>query len=162
MPVKCKMKPSKLISRNGKARTSAGIYLGDGKGFETEVREAHEASRANREMSINKSDPTLPQTPHCLKMQYFLRKNTGITLYTFSAILNHNDVLRAPKIDFNGRRNSVVRKESNMLWTICVILLILWLLGLLTGYTMGGVIHILLVIAIIVVVVRLIQGRRIL
>jgi hypothetical protein len=49
-----------------------------------------------------------------------------------------------------------------MLWTICVILLILWLLGLLTGYTMGGVIHILLVIAIIVVVVRLIQGRRIL
>jgi len=49
-----------------------------------------------------------------------------------------------------------------MLWTICVILLILWLLGLLTGYTMGGVIHILLVIAIIVVVVRLIQGRKIL
>jgi hypothetical protein len=41
-----------------------------------------------------------------------------------------------------------------------VILLILWLLGLLTGYTMGGVIHILLVIAIIVLVVRLIQGRR--
>jgi hypothetical protein len=41
-----------------------------------------------------------------------------------------------------------------------VILLILWLLGLLTGYTMGGVIHILLVIAIIVLVIRLIQGRR--
>ena len=53
-------------------------------------------------------------------------------------------------------------KESNMLWTICVILLILWLLGLLSGYTMGGVIHILLVIAIVVVVVRLIQGRKIL
>jgi len=53
-------------------------------------------------------------------------------------------------------------KKSNMLWTILVILLILWLLGLLTGYTMGGVIHILLVIAIIVLVVRLIQGRKIL
>ena len=49
-----------------------------------------------------------------------------------------------------------------MLWTIFVILLILWLLGLVSGYTMGGVIHILLVIAIIVLVVRLIQGRRLL
>ena len=49
-----------------------------------------------------------------------------------------------------------------MLWTIGVILLVLWLLGLLTGYTMGGVIHILLVIAVIVLVVRLIQGRKIL
>ena len=49
-----------------------------------------------------------------------------------------------------------------MLWTIFVILLVLWLLGLVCGYTMGGVIHILLVIAIIVLVVRLIQGRRVL
>ena len=47
-----------------------------------------------------------------------------------------------------------------MLWTICVILLILWLLGLISGYTMGGVVHILLVIAIVVVLVRVIQGRR--
>ncbi len=48
-----------------------------------------------------------------------------------------------------------------MLWTICVILLILWGLGLVTGYTMGGVLHVLLVIALIVVVVQLIQGRRV-
>lgn len=47
-----------------------------------------------------------------------------------------------------------------MLWTICVILLILWLLGLVTGTTMGGLIHILLVIAIIVVLVRIISGRK--
>jgi hypothetical protein len=47
-----------------------------------------------------------------------------------------------------------------MLWTICVILIILWLLGFISGYTMGGFIHILLVIAIIVVLVRIIQGRR--
>jgi hypothetical protein len=47
-----------------------------------------------------------------------------------------------------------------MLWTICVILLVLWLLGLVSGYTLGGVIHALLVIAVIVVVVQLIQGRR--
>jgi len=47
-----------------------------------------------------------------------------------------------------------------MLWTIAVILVILWLLGFVSSYTMGGFIHILLVIAIIVVVVRVIQGRR--
>ena len=47
-----------------------------------------------------------------------------------------------------------------MLWTIFVILLVLWLLGLVTSYTIGGFIHILLVIAVIVIVIRLIQGRR--
>jgi len=47
-----------------------------------------------------------------------------------------------------------------MLWTIFVIILILWLLGLMSGYTMGGVIHILLVIAIVVVLIQVIQGRR--
>jgi len=52
------------------------------------------------------------------------------------------------------------RKESNMLWTIFVILCILWGLGLMTGYTMGGVIHALLVIAIVVVLIQVIQGRR--
>jgi len=47
-----------------------------------------------------------------------------------------------------------------MLWTIFVILLILWGLGLMTSYTMGGFLHILLVIAIVVVLVQVIQGRR--
>ena len=47
-----------------------------------------------------------------------------------------------------------------MLWTIVVILVILWLLGLVTSYTMGGLIHILLVIAIIVVLYNIISGRR--
>jgi hypothetical protein len=49
-----------------------------------------------------------------------------------------------------------------MLWTICVILIVLWLLGVVTSYTMGGLIHILLVIAIITVLVRVIQGRKVL
>jgi hypothetical protein len=48
-----------------------------------------------------------------------------------------------------------------MLLTIAVILLILWLLGLVSSYTMGGFIHILLVIAIVVVLIRVIQGRKI-
>ena len=49
-----------------------------------------------------------------------------------------------------------------MLWTIAVILLVLWALGLVTSYTIGGYIHILLVVAVIVAVIRLIQGRRVL
>jgi hypothetical protein len=47
-----------------------------------------------------------------------------------------------------------------MLWTIFVILLVLWLLGLVSSYTLGGYIHILLVIAIVVLLIRIIQGRR--
>jgi hypothetical protein len=48
-----------------------------------------------------------------------------------------------------------------MLWTIAVVLMALWLLGLVTAYTMGGLIHVLLVIAVIVVLMRIIQGRKI-
>ncbi len=47
-----------------------------------------------------------------------------------------------------------------MLWTIFVVLLILWLLGLVTSYTLGGMIHLLLVAAVVVLVFQLIQGRR--
>lgn len=47
-----------------------------------------------------------------------------------------------------------------MLYTIAVVLLILWLLGFVSAYTMGGFIHILLVIAVVVILVRIIQGRR--
>jgi Family of unknown function (DUF5670) len=47
-----------------------------------------------------------------------------------------------------------------MLWTIAVILLVLWAVGLVTSYTMGGFIHVLLVIAIVVVLINVIQGRR--
>ena len=46
-----------------------------------------------------------------------------------------------------------------MLWTIAVIMIVLWLLGMVTSYTMGGFVHILLVIAVIVVILSLIQGR---
>lgn len=48
-----------------------------------------------------------------------------------------------------------------MLWTIAVILIVLWALGLVSGYTMGAFIHILLVIAVVLILVRLIQGRRV-
>jgi len=47
-----------------------------------------------------------------------------------------------------------------MLWTIAAILVIMWLLGFVSSYTMGGFIHILLVVAVIIVLVRVIQGRK--
>ena len=50
--------------------------------------------------------------------------------------------------------------ENAMLWTIFVILLVMWLLGLVTSYTMGGFIHILLVVAIAVLLIQVITGRR--
>jgi hypothetical protein len=49
--------------------------------------------------------------------------------------------------------------RNNMLWTIFVILLVLWLLGMVSSYTLGGYIHILLVVALVVVLIRVIQGR---
>ena len=49
-----------------------------------------------------------------------------------------------------------------MLWTIAMILIVLWILGMVSSYTIGGFIHILLVVAIIVVLIRIIQGRKVL
>jgi hypothetical protein len=53
-----------------------------------------------------------------------------------------------------------IAKEIAMLSTLIIVLLVLWLLGVVTSYTLGGLIHILLVIAIIVVLLRVIQGRN--
>jgi hypothetical protein len=50
--------------------------------------------------------------------------------------------------------------KMDLLWTVAIILFILWLLGLVTSYTLGGFVHILLVLAIIVILIRVIQGRR--
>jgi uncharacterized protein (DUF58 family) len=62
--------------------------------------------------------------------------------------------MQKPAVEINNQ------EEDHMLWTIAVILIILWALGLVSSYTMGGFIHILLVIAIIVVLIGVIQGRR--
>lgn len=58
-----------------------------------------------------------------------------------------------------GGRTAVYR-EDFMIWAIAMVLIVLWLLGLVSAYTMGGFIHILLVVAIIMILVRLIEGRR--
>jgi hypothetical protein len=59
-----------------------------------------------------------------------------------------------------GVRNGTERQT--MLWTVAVVLLVLWGLGLVTSYTLGGFIHILLVLAVVTVLIRVIQGRRVL
>jgi hypothetical protein len=63
-------------------------------------------------------------------------------------------------LDFAPSRRRPISPEVLMLWTIFVILLVLWLLGMVSGTTMGGFIHILLIIAIVVVLIRVISGRR--
>lgn len=59
-----------------------------------------------------------------------------------------------------GMKKTIEKGGWKMLWTIFVILMVLWLLGLISGYMIGGFIHVLLVIAIVVVLIRIIQGRR--
>lgn len=71
-----------------------------------------------------------------------------------------NLVLVAPYTYFT-RTEHLTPRYMNMLWTIFIILLVLWALGLASGATLNGFIHILLVIAIVVVLLRVIQGRRI-
>jgi len=67
-----------------------------------------------------------------------------------------------PQLPLEKCGNSTFKKENkHMLWTIFVILLVLWALGLVTAYTMGGLIHVLLVIALVVLAIQLIQGRRV-
>ena len=56
----------------------------------------------------------------------------------------------------------LVYTTAIMLWTIVVILAIMWLLGMVTSYTLGGLLHILLVVALVIAVVNLIRGRRVL
>jgi hypothetical protein len=52
------------------------------------------------------------------------------------------------------------RGNKNMLWTICIILVVLWVLGMATAYTAGGLLHLLLLVALIVMLFRIVQGRR--
>jgi hypothetical protein len=65
----------------------------------------------------------------------------------------------------DGEQNKEARNEFSeeeaMVWTIFVILLLLWMLGLVTSYTLGGFIHILLVLAVVILAINLIQGRRV-
>jgi hypothetical protein len=56
--------------------------------------------------------------------------------------------------------HNLEERKMDLLWTLAVILVILWLLGMVSSYTLGGFVHILLVLAIVVVLIRVIQGRR--
>jgi hypothetical protein len=69
-------------------------------------------------------------------------------------------LLHAPVGERNSRGSSRARWRTDMLWTIFVILVVMWLLGMVSSYTLGGFIHVLLLLAIAVVLINIIQGRR--
>jgi hypothetical protein len=71
------------------------------------------------------------------------------------------DNAAVPILVLTAHRTPATEEEKIMLYTIAVILIVLWLLGLVTSYTVGGFIHILLVVAVIMILVRLISGRGI-
>ena len=71
------------------------------------------------------------------------------------------DVLNTATVAKEGRRHTVTdNEEEGMLYTIAIVLFVLWLLGYVSSYTMGGFLHVLLVLAIIMVLIRVIQGNR--
>jgi len=73
-----------------------------------------------------------------------------------------NDLIGVYPFPNRFRLKNTINTTTPMLYTIAIILLALWLLGFVSSYTMGGFIHVLLVVAIVVVLVRIIQGRKIL
>ena len=72
----------------------------------------------------------------------------------------HETLRRNCSLGLGSNAKHFEERTMDLLWTIAVILIILWLLGLVTSYTLGGFVHILLVLAIIVILIRVIQGRR--
>jgi uncharacterized protein DUF5670 len=60
----------------------------------------------------------------------------------------------------NAMRQGFRPEGFDMLWTVCVVLLVLWLLGLVSAYTMGGFVHVLLLLALLLVVFQMVQGER--
>ena len=76
----------------------------------------------------------------------------------FQAVHAGNDVRLQPGNRTSGQPDN--ERDHFMLYTIAVVLLVMWLLGLVTSYTLGGFIHILLVVAVVMVLVNLISGRR--
>jgi predicted ferric reductase len=82
----------------------------------------------------------------------------GDVLFNLRASLCFLAQVRQDQSDAKTRENE--EEIMDLLWTLAVILLILWILGLVTSYTLGGFIHLLLVVAIIVILLRVIQGRK--
>src|ERR1017187_8258835 len=106
------------------------------------------------EQGVRSALGTMPRMGNMLLRRYVPKD-------TWAKIQRQLAALHAAKLPSTARtRHTSVEKGMNMLWTIAVVLLVLWALGFATSYTMGGLIHILLILAAVAVVVRLIQGRR--
>jgi len=82
-----------------------------------------------------------------------------IEVFQFSGIISEVESTTVSSAQELSAHN-IDKGVTSMLWTIAVILVVLWLLGMITSYTMGGLIHILLVLAVIAIVVNLLRGRK--
>jgi hypothetical protein len=102
--------------------------------------------------------------PHsCLFNRKFGPLFFGTALDTLSGTEAARNTDRGPPLDGSGPGSlepEIDRRRNVMLWTIFVILLVLWLLGLVSGQVFGGFVHILLVVAAVVLVLQLLSGRR--
>jgi hypothetical protein len=78
----------------------------------------------------------------------------------FSSPNNHSSIPSRPSVCCLCEAKILPQEVVGMLWTIFVILLVLWLVGLVSSYTLGGFIHLLLVAAVVVLILQLISGRR--
>jgi Family of unknown function (DUF5670) len=97
-----------------------------------------------------------------MRLDYFIVSPTSASATERAQIaLRGNESYEAGARRRNQKARIGFERRKTMLWTIFVILLVLWLLGLATSYTMGGLIHVLLVIAVIVLIINLLQGRKV-
>jgi uncharacterized membrane protein YtjA (UPF0391 family) len=104
------------------------------------------------------------RTPHSKGRSHSLNRNNYLAAIRLAACVQYWKVGRIdPKhgLPFGPPVALQAAGDKNMLWTIFVVLLVLWLLGLVTSYTFGGFVHILLVLALVVLVIQLFQGRRV-
>lgn len=78
---------------------------------------------------------------------------------TIIALEGHRSALRSKATRM--RHDGYMERTTDMLWTLFLILLVMWALGMVTSYTLGGFIHILLIVALVVMIARLVQGRSV-
>jgi Family of unknown function (DUF5670) len=115
---------------------TASIYSGLASGFDRKLSDTFQAGK----LALQRFPHTHSRFPQALRQ-------------TFDNKTESEEVLSVGC-------SSLSKLEVTMLWTIFVILLVLWLLGLVSSYTLGGFIHILLVVALVVLVINLLSGRR--
>jgi hypothetical protein len=113
--------------------------------------------RAKFALNCN-SQNTAPQTTHTKKERLIFRASLA-TLARLNATYHMDGPHRVHRLWQKGLPGRI-EETKQMLWTITIILFVLWLVGMVSSYTLGGWIHLLLVLAVIVLIFNLLSGRR--